>query len=97
MSGGDDRAIDLERALLDPAEVFDRPEAVLAQPGLADTQKIDILRRWEYDLLEQGVAAEEGMPGEGGNELLTRVLDALRSLGATGEAGPAAPTKHRGG
>jgi hypothetical protein len=41
--------IDIEKALLNPASVFDTPEEVLHAKGLSRVQKIEILRRWEYD------------------------------------------------
>jgi hypothetical protein len=42
-------AIGMERALLDPASVFETPEALLLCEALSKQQKIEILRRWEYD------------------------------------------------
>ena len=41
------RAIDIEKALLDPSSVFETPEDVLTNGTLASDQKIEILRRWE--------------------------------------------------
>ena len=42
-------AIDMDRALLDPGSVFATPEDILRHDGLSKEQKIEILRRWEYD------------------------------------------------
>jgi len=87
--------VDLEQALLDPASVFDGPESVLAHPGLSDRQRIQILRRWEYDAAEVSVAIEEGMP-DGNADLLHRVLRALEQLGAEIGADRVAPSKQHG-
>ena len=73
------RETDYEKALLSPASVFARPEDVLMQAGLTQQQRIEILRRWEYDESEVAVAVEEGMPGEE-STLLRRILIALEQL-----------------
>src|SRR5262250_396801 len=44
--------IDVEKALLDPGLVFKTPGEVLANNELTRAQKIEILRRWEYDVRE---------------------------------------------
>ena len=54
--------IDLDRALKDPASVFERPSQVLDGKDLKREQKIKILRQWEYDALQREVATEENMP-----------------------------------
>ena len=83
--------INLKQAELDPASVFEAPEDVVTQIGLTRGEKVQILRRWEYDAAELDVAEEEGMGGSDSG-LLTRVLAALESLGASGHtASP--PTK----
>ena len=74
-----DSPIDIGKACSDPASVFDGPEAVLHHAGLTEAQKIEILRRWEYDAAEADVAVEEGMPG-GESDLLRRILLALDTL-----------------
>lgn len=51
------------RALLDPASVFRAPDDVLTQAGLKPAQRVEILRRWQYDAHQVAVAEEEGMPG----------------------------------
>lgn len=89
-------AIDLEQALLNPASVFDGPEAVLDHPGLSKEQKIEILRRWQYDAAEVSVAIEEGMPAHGTGDMLHRVLRALESLGAEIGSGRVGPSKQHG-
>lgn len=56
-------SIDLDQALVHPAAVFDTPIAVCETSQLTPTQKIDILRRWDYDLRELQVADAENMTG----------------------------------
>jgi hypothetical protein len=55
--------INVEKALLDPGLIFKTPEALLANNELSREQKIEILRRWEYDVRELQVAEEESMDG----------------------------------
>jgi len=87
--------IDVEKALLDPGLVFKTPGEVLANNELARAQKIEILRRWEYDVRELQVADEEGMEGPE-PVTLDAVLDALRTLGAPEDTENSAPTKQGG-
>jgi hypothetical protein len=87
---------DLAKALLDPARVFPDPGAVLEEPGLSDAQRIEILRRWEYDARELEVADEEGFPPRPPGRLLEAVLSALHSLGAGPELDHTPPTKQGG-
>ena len=87
--------IDVEKALLDPGLVFKTPGEVLANNELTRAQKIEILRRWEYDVRELQVADEEGMEGPEPVTLDT-VLDALRTLGAPEDTEHSAPTKQGG-
>ena len=87
--------IDVEKALLDPGLVFKTPGEVLANNELTRAQKIEILRRWEYDVRELQVADEEGMEGPE-PVTLDAVLDALRTLGAPEETENSAPTKQGG-
>jgi len=70
---------DVERAKEAPASVFATPEEVLEHSGLTPAQKIEILRRWQYDAVELDVAVEEGMPGEE-DPLLRRIMLALGQL-----------------
>lgn len=87
-------SVDLARARLDPASAFDSPQAVLAHPDLSREQRIEILRRWEYDARELQVAEAENMGG-GEAAHLDEILRALHSLDA--EAEERAPTQHGGG
>ncbi len=86
---------DIQDALLDPAAAFRTPEGVLRRDDISRDQKIEILRRWEYDARELAVAEEENMVG-GPPNLLDQVLDALRELDAEIDAEHSAPTKHGG-
>lgn len=87
--------IDLDKALLDPASMFDAPETVETHAGLSLAQRIEILRRWEYDAAEGAVATEEGMPGNDGG-VLHRVLCCLDRLTGGFDTERSAPTKQRG-
>lgn len=87
--------VDIGKALLDPGSMFGTPEEVLAHGGLTDQQRIEILRRWEYDASENGVAVEEGMPGEE-SDLLRRILLALGTLSGGADVERVGPTKQHG-
>lgn len=87
-------AIDYERALLDPASLFKEPEAVVKRQDLTREQKIEILRRWEYDASEVAVAEEEGMVADR-PLMLRRVVLALEEL-TGGDEGSRSPTKADG-
>lgn len=71
----------LNQVLLDPANVFANPMAVVNESGISTENKIEILRRWEYDARELDVAVEEGFPSQGPNSQLDAVLAALHCLG----------------
>ncbi|PLX79073.1 MAG: hypothetical protein C0616_12295 [Desulfuromonas sp.] len=73
--------MNLDQALLDPTSVFEHPDEVLRQAALSRSQKLSILRRWEYDARELEVASEENMGG-GPPGQLSDVLDALHQLNA---------------
>jgi hypothetical protein len=84
-----------EKALVDPGSVFKAPADVLQKSDLSRDQKIQILRRWEYDARELQVAEEESMTGPQ-TISLDAVLAALRTLGAAADVDRAAPTKQGG-
>lgn len=90
-----DGPVDYEKALLDPSSVFSQPEDVLDRAELTKEQKIEILRRWEYDASEIAVAEEEGMVS-GDPPILHRVLLALEKLTEGRGIGRTPPTKHDG-
>lgn len=70
-----------ETARLDPTAVFRTPAELMARTDLSDAQKIELLRRWEYDARELEVAEEENMAGSGDDtDLLGEILNCLRQL-----------------
>ncbi|WP_206609480.1 hypothetical protein [Thiohalobacter thiocyanaticus] len=70
-----------ETARLDPTAVFRTPGELMARIDLSDAQKIELLRRWEYDARELEVAEEENMAGSGDDtDLLDEILNCLRQL-----------------
>lgn len=89
-----DKEPDLERARLDPASVFGTPERLIAHEGLSRDEKIELLRRWAYDVSELEVAEEEGMVGGEStvNATVRKLLHEL-TLGYDVEHSP--PTKQR--
>ena len=70
----------LAKAMIDPAAIYEAPEDVLEDENLDDAERIEILRRWNYDACELSVAEDEGMTGPG-DGLLQRILLALDRLG----------------
>ena len=85
----------VEMALLDPAAVFAVPEDVVGEQSLSKAQKVEILRRWEYQAAEEAVALEEGMPGDD-SDLLRRILVALGELAGPIDVERTSPTKQHG-
>jgi hypothetical protein len=71
--------IDLERALDDPAGLFESPDAVVDHPGLTREQKIHILRNWQLDASRLEGSEGEGMRGDTA-PMLHRVSRALAAL-----------------
>ena len=72
--------IDVKRAMLDPTSVFMDPKEVVANEELTRDQKIEILRRWEYDARELEVVAEEAGMAVRRPEMFDRVVQALHML-----------------
>jgi hypothetical protein len=90
--------IDVKKALLDPSAVFRAPDEVVETKLLNREQKIEILRRWEYDVRELQVADEESMTAPRPERVtLDAVLKALRAVGAPADMERTAPTKQGGG
>jgi hypothetical protein len=85
----------LARALLDPQDVYKTPNDVLNDPDLTESQKIEVLRRWEYDASELSVAEEEGMAQADGISLY-QVLQALHQLVPDIDPDRSPPTKQGG-
>jgi len=89
--------VNIKEALLNPGAVFHRPEEVVQNGDLSRKQKIDILRRWEYDARQLQVADEESMTAPRAEPVtLDAILKALRALGAPADVEHSAPTKQGG-
>jgi hypothetical protein len=73
--------INLERALNDPAGVFDNPDAVVHHTTLTREQKVQILKNWQLDASRLEGSEGEGMMGEDA-PMLHRVSIALATLKA---------------
>lgn len=86
---------DLKKALRDPQSVFRSAEDLLSAQGLTKEQRIEILRRWEYNAADEAVALEEGMPGEE-SDLLRRILLALGEIAGPIDVERTEPTKQHG-
>lgn len=86
---------DLGRALQDPQAVFGTPESLFDHNMLTKQEKIEILRRWEYDASENCVAVEEGMP-DGDDGLLQRILRALKQVTEGFDVEQVSPSKQHG-
>ena len=84
--------ININQALLDPSSVFFKPRDVLGCDELSKKQKVEILKRWEYDARELEVADEENMGGID-PDILDEILEALHELHASGTWGEGAATK----
>lgn len=87
---------ELEKALFDPAASFRSPADVLTSQRFSKEDKIEILRRWEYDVAEMSVAGEEGMIGPNGGDLLQQILTALIDLAGDIDTDHTPPTKQGG-
>lgn len=87
--------VDFDMAVQDPASAFTQPEDVLQDEALTREQKVEILRRWEYNVCEEAVALEEGMPGDE-TDLLRRILIALGAVAGPIDMDLTAPIKQHG-
>ncbi len=76
--------------------MFLGPEDVLERDELTREQKIEVLRRWEFDALQLQVADEENMGSEEPSDILDRVLQALHALNASPNLEISPPTKPGG-
>jgi hypothetical protein len=89
--------VNIEKALLNPGAVFEKPRDIVERSDLSREQKVEILRRWEYDMRELQVADDESMTAkEPPVVTLDAVLNALRLLGAPADVEHSAPTKQGG-
>jgi len=72
-------AIDLERANLDPASVFDAPLDVVAAKDLSLEDKRSILIKWEADADALLRASDEGMEPTPGHRSPAEILRAIHA------------------
>jgi hypothetical protein len=87
--------MNIEQAMLDPTSVFASPEDIFYEQSLTRDQKINLLRRWEYDARELQVADEENMGG-GPPDVLDQVFKVLHRLDAKVDVEHSPPTKQGG-
>lgn len=85
---------EFDKALKNPTLVYQTPQDVLDDKQLNDSQRLEILKRWEQDQRELDVAQEEGMIG-GETSMLDDILQAMEKLNVDIDA-PEAPTKQGG-
>ncbi len=85
--------IDVKTAMLDPTMVFEDPMDVVANDELTRDQKIEILRRWEYDARQLEVAEEEAGMAVRRPEMFDLVLQAMHTLGVERDIEHTPPTK----
>ncbi len=71
-----------EELLQDPRASFDSPAQIVNSKDLNKAQKIELLRRWEYDVEQLQAAEGEGMDSNRNEgEMLQKLIDALHCLG----------------
>ena len=85
--------IDVTKAMLDPTMVFKELKGVVASNELTRIQKIEILRRWEYDARELEVAEEEAGMAVRRPEMFDLVVQALHMLDVDRDTERTPPTK----
>ncbi len=85
--------IDVKKAMLDPPSVFKDPQEVVASDELNRDQKIEILRRWEYDARQLEVAEEEAGMAVRRPDMFDLVVQALHTLNAERDTEHSSPTK----
>ncbi len=85
--------IDVTKAMLDPTMVFKEPKDVVASNELTRNQKIEILRRWEYDARQLEVAEEEAGMAVLRPEMFDLVVQALHKLDVDRDTEHTPPTK----
>jgi hypothetical protein len=75
--------LELKRARLVPSSMFASPEAVVRSADLSRAQKIQILRRWEFDARRTVTVGAQPIVSVGDDaRMLTEVRGALAALGA---------------
>jgi hypothetical protein len=70
---------DVEKAMLSPVSVFEKPADVLITPDLSRDEKIAILQRWVSDAVALQRATDENMSG-GETPPLDEINSALSAL-----------------
>lgn len=71
-----------EKVLQDPRAHFDSPSQIVNSDDFTKPQKVELLRRWEYDAEQLQAAEGEGMDStRNEGEMLQKVIEALKSLG----------------
>jgi hypothetical protein len=85
--------LELKRARLVPNSMFASPEAVVRSAGLSRAQKIQILRRWEFDARQTSDEHSILSVGDDGR-MLTQVRGALAALGVLPPARRSLPPRH---
>jgi hypothetical protein len=73
--------LELKRARLVPSSMFASPDAVVRSADLSRAQKIQILRRWEFDA-RRTPGGDPILLLAGDARMLTQVRGALAALGA---------------
>jgi hypothetical protein len=86
--------IELKRARLVPSSVFTSPDAVVRSTELSRAQKIQILRRWEFDCSRDLGSGERVASLGDFTGMLTRVRGALAMLGAQAPVPPEGDVRH---
>jgi len=84
--------MNIEKALMNPADVYNQPDQVLQDASLTREQKMKILKQWEYDARVLEVAEEENMAG-GEPSRLREIRQSLIELEGGGATDPPAVTK----
>lgn len=82
-----------EKGDASPTIGFKDPKEVVANDELTRDQKIEILRRWEYDAHEPAVAEEEAGMAVRRPKMFDRVFQALHTLGVERDTVHTPPTK----
>ena len=71
--------VDLDAALLDPADAFKTVHQLMSS-RCEDSLKLELLRRWEYDIKALEVADDEGMTGSSEAALMQDIELSIRQL-----------------
>lgn len=68
-----------EEVLRDPTSSFDVPDEVVVSEEFTTSQKLEILKRWEFDAQRLQESADEAMAG-GERSQLAEVQECIRKL-----------------